>query len=252
MTSQPSGPDRSRPELQPLARVQPRRQPSDEAWARRRGRRGPLAARSIVASVIEWSREGLPGRCRGALSVRRCGPGSGAAQGGPGGDPVVLVLAGRRVVIVGAIGLWGRPVPDLVVVRLVGRVRQLAMARRRASRRSRTPAGWSAPRRTRPWPARWPRRTPCGPSTCSSSSGSWPCWRSSRCRTSRSSPHRAGRRRSAARSACISPTWNCHASRWSRRLRCTRPSGRCTCPSTGRRRRAAWSAARLPRRTAPR
>ena len=112
---------------------------------------------------------------RGALGVDSSvrGRRSGAAERGPGLDPVVLVLAGRRRVVVGAVRLRRGPVPDLVVVGLVGRVRQLAVAGARASRRSRRPAGWSAPRRTRPSPGRWPRPTPCGPSTCTCSSGAW-------------------------------------------------------------------------------
>src|SRR5215203_4680218 len=97
-------------------------------WARPgRGRAGAAAgAGGGGVAKGPWAEPGSPS----SVTVSDAAGGSAAAQRGPGRDPIVLVLAGRRFVLVGAARLGGAPVPDLVVVGLVGRVRQLAMTGR--------------------------------------------------------------------------------------------------------------------------
>ncbi len=52
-------------------------------------------------------------------------------------------LARGRRVVVGAVGLWGAPVPDRCPSRLRHRRAQMRSDRATASRRTRTPVGWS-------------------------------------------------------------------------------------------------------------
>src|SRR5438093_6658045 len=74
----------------------------------------------------------LPGRrtSRGdGAQLARGRTRSRTTERAPGLDPGVLVLAGRRVVLVGAVGLRRGPVPDLVPIRLVTRMLRSAVAR---------------------------------------------------------------------------------------------------------------------------
>ena len=112
---------------------------------------------------------------------------------GPGLDPVVLGPCRSSRVVVGAVRLRGGPVLDLVEVRLVGRVDQLAVAGRDASRPRRRPA-WlvgASPNQTVACAFGLGRHHVVHPQVHAVRMGRVLA-RSSRCPTSRSSPRRAG------------------------------------------------------------
>ena len=156
--------------------------------------------------------EGSPGRRRGARRCqrRRCRSAQAPRSVGPGLDPVVLVLAGR-----GRVGRrrsppagWSSTRPCRSTPR---RSRGSARSgRARASRRSRRPA-WlvgASPNQTVAWRVGLGRHHVVHPHVHAVGVLGLR-WRSSRCRTSRSSPRPAGRPRSAGSRACSRLTWYC-------------------------------------------
>ena len=150
--------------------MQPRRDASGKLCVGRRGRGRRAAAISFGLSPDQAR---PPSGARGPRSSGRYLRTAQAPRSVcPGLDPVLLVLQVvarpcRRS------PLAASPSTRPFVVGLVGRVRHARSGRARWSRHSRRPAGWWAPRRTRPSPARWPRPMPCDPSTCTCSWGAW-------------------------------------------------------------------------------
>ena len=143
------------PELEPRPRIQPRRHaPGEPGRDAARSGVGVTSVGSVIGDGHGAMAKGSPGVARGALRPSLATAGVSAAKRGPGLDPVVLVLAGRRR----RRRRRSRPAAWSSTRSCRSRPRRSRASARsdraRASRRSRTPA-WlvgASPNQTVAWP----------------------------------------------------------------------------------------------------